>query len=126
MNNEYCLLRVPAPCVPTLVLVDVDCETGAVAVSWEASHGAVLYNVVAHGNGGYSMMQDTNATTSVFDALPCGLNYTITVRAMNEACSSAESAPVQVHTGNPARRRTRPAPAPGSHRCTISRSFPVH
>ncbi|CAL8306274.1 unnamed protein product [Lota lota] len=86
------------PCVPNLVHAHLDCESGAVSVSWEASHGALSYITVAQGNGGYSESCNATGTTCRFDGLPCGLSYGVTVRALGEACSSDESAPVHVDT----------------------------
>lgn len=98
MNNEA-VFCVPAPCVPNLVQADLDCESGAVSVSWEASHGAIQYTTVAQGNGGYSVSHNSSGTTCQFDALPCGLSYAITVRALGNVCSSAESVQVHIDTG---------------------------
>lgn len=75
------------------------CESGAVAVSWEPSKGASSYTTVAEGNGGYASTCNSSETTYVFNDLLCGLNYSITVRASDETCSSAGSSAVELNTG---------------------------
>ncbi|KAJ3599685.1 hypothetical protein NHX12_033641 [Muraenolepis orangiensis] len=87
-----------APCVPNLVQAHLDCESGGVSVSWEASHGALFYTAVAQGSGGYSVSLNVSGTTCLFGALPCGLSYGLTVSAMGDACSSGHSAAVQIDT----------------------------
>uniref|UniRef100_A0A8P4G5R4 Fibronectin type-III domain-containing protein n=1 Tax=Dicentrarchus labrax TaxID=13489 RepID=A0A8P4G5R4_DICLA len=86
------------PCVPQQVEAQVVCESGAVAVSWEPSKGALSYTTVAQGNGGYASTCNSSDTTCQFDDLLCGLNYSITVSALNEQCSSAESSAVELNT----------------------------
>ncbi|XP_054458914.1 fibronectin-like [Anoplopoma fimbria] len=86
------------PCVPQQVEARVVCESGAVAVSWESSKGASSYTTVAKGNGGYASMCNSNVTTCLFNDLLCGLNYSITVRASDETCSSARSSAVELNT----------------------------
>ncbi|CAJ1061142.1 uncharacterized protein LOC117806306 [Xyrichtys novacula] len=86
------------PCVPQQVESRVVCESGAVAVSWEPSKGATSYTTVALGNGGYTSSYNTTGTTYLFTDLLCGHNYTITVSASDEACSSAESYPEEINT----------------------------
>lgn len=75
------------------------CESGAVAVSWEPSKGASSYTTVAQGNGGYASTCNSSETTCLFNDLLCGLNYSITVRASDETCSSAGSSAVELNTG---------------------------
>ncbi|KAL7397583.1 hypothetical protein ABVT39_024505 [Epinephelus coioides] len=86
------------PCVPQHVEARVVCESGAVAVSWEHSKGASSYTAVAQGNGGYASTCNSSETTCLFDDLLCGLNYSITVSASDETCSSAESSAVELST----------------------------
>lgn len=87
------------PCVPQQVEAQVVCDSGAVAVSWEPSKGASSYTAVAQGNGGYASSCNSSETTCQFDDLPCGLNYSVTVTASGETCSSAGSAAVELNTG---------------------------
>lgn len=87
------------PCVPQQVEAQVVCDSGAVAVSWEPSKGASFYTAVAQGNGGYASSCNSSETTCLFDDLLCGLNYSVTVRASDETCSSARSPAADLNTG---------------------------
>lgn len=100
MEDEYfspCVFAVP--CVPQQVEAEVVCESGAVAVSWEPSRGALSYTTVAQGNGGYESSCNSTDTTCLFSDLLCGLNYSITVRALDDTCDSAESSAVETNKG---------------------------
>ncbi|XP_034439595.1 uncharacterized protein LOC117760582 [Hippoglossus hippoglossus] len=86
------------PCVPQQVEARVVCESGGVAVSWEPSKGASSYTTVAQGNGGYESTCNSSVTTCLFSDLLCGLNYSISVSASDETCSSARSSDVEINT----------------------------
>lgn len=87
------------PCVPQQLEARVICESGAVAVSWEQSKGALSYTTAAQGNGGYASVCNSNDTTCLFEDLLCGLNYSINVSASDMMCSSAGSSAVEINTG---------------------------
>lgn len=87
------------PCVPKYAEAQVECESGAVSVSWEPSKGASSYAAVALGNGGYESTCNSSETTCLFEELLCGQNYSITVHASDGTCSSAGSSPVEIYTG---------------------------
>lgn len=86
------------PCIPQQVEAVVVCESGAVAVSWEPSKGALSYTAVAQAGGGYASTCNSSETTCLFTDLVCGLNYSITVSASDDTCSSAESSAVEIDT----------------------------
>ncbi|KAM9385761.1 uncharacterized protein fndc7b [Pholidichthys leucotaenia] len=86
------------PCVPQMVEARVVCESGAVAVSWEHSKGASSYAAVAQGSGGYTSTCNSSETTCLFSDLLCSLNYSVTVTASDERCSSAGSSVVEIST----------------------------
>ncbi|XP_056895182.1 fibronectin-like isoform X2 [Takifugu flavidus] len=86
------------PCVPQQVEAQVLCDSGAVSVSWEPSRGASSYQTIAQGNGGYASTCNSSHTTCLFNDLLCGLNYSITVSALDGMCSSAESSVVELNT----------------------------
>uniref|UniRef100_A0A7N6BGY5 Fibronectin type-III domain-containing protein n=1 Tax=Anabas testudineus TaxID=64144 RepID=A0A7N6BGY5_ANATE len=67
------------PCVPQQVEAQVDCQSGAVAVSWEPSAGSLSYTTVAQGNGGYASTCNSTDTTCLFSNLLCSHDYSITV-----------------------------------------------
>lgn len=77
----------------------MECESGAVAVSWEPSKGASSYTTVAQGAGGYSSSCNSTEMSCLLSDLLCGLNYSITVSASDETCSSAGSSPLELSTG---------------------------
>lgn len=99
MQDQYFSLYVcSVPCVPQQVEAWVDCESGAVAVSWEPSAGSLFYTTVAQGSGGYASTCNSNETTCLFHNLLCSLNYSITVRGSDKTCSSAGSSAVKIST----------------------------
>lgn len=75
------------------------CESGGVMVSWEQSKGASSYTTVALGSGGYASVCNSTSTTCLLDDVLCGLNYSITVVASGDTCSSAESSVVEIDAG---------------------------
>ncbi|XP_054646058.1 uncharacterized protein LOC129188936 [Dunckerocampus dactyliophorus] len=87
-----------APCVPQHVEARVVCESGAVALSWEPSKGALSYTSVAHGSSAYASVCNSSVTACLFDDLMCGFNYSITVSATDEKCTSAGSSVVELNT----------------------------
>ncbi|MEQ2277019.1 hypothetical protein XENORESO_017774, partial [Xenotaenia resolanae] len=86
------------PCVPDLVEARVVCESGGVMVSWQQSKGALFYSTVAQGSGGYASVCNSTTTTCLLDNVLCGLNYSITVIASDDMCSSDESSSVEINT----------------------------
>lgn len=99
LKTHNCCRACAVPCVPQQVEAQVVCDTGAVSVSWESSKGASSYQAIAQGNGGYASTCNSSHTTCLFNDLLCGLNYSITVSALDETCSSAESSVVELNTG---------------------------
>lgn len=91
------------PCAPQLVDAAVDCETGAVMVTWEHSPGATSYTAFAHALTGYNSSCNTTETVCEFADLLCGLPYAFHVVALDDdACISLESMVVYVDTGRDA------------------------
>lgn len=87
------------PCVPNQVKTRVDCKSSGVMVSWEPSQGALSYTAVAQGRAGSAPSCNSNATTCLLNDLRCGSNYSITVLASDDFCSSAATPAVQTATG---------------------------
>ncbi|KAE8290995.1 Fibronectin type III domain-containing protein 7 Precursor [Larimichthys crocea] len=75
------------PCVPTNVLVVVNCANNTAVVSWSASRGAVQYSVRALSNHGNDSCQTSDLSCSL-DSLTCGTSYSVQVAAMDDNCSS--------------------------------------
>ncbi|PWA21255.1 hypothetical protein CCH79_00009504 [Gambusia affinis] len=88
------------PCVPALVEARVVCQSGGIMVSWEQSKGASSYSTVALSSGGGGLVSTCNSssTTCLLDDVLCGLNYSITVIASDDMCSSGESSAVEIDT----------------------------
>ncbi|XP_027882788.1 uncharacterized protein fndc7b [Xiphophorus couchianus] len=86
------------PCVPALVEARVVCESGGIMVSWEQSKGASSYATVARGGGGLVSKCNSSSTTCLLDDVLCGQNYSITVIASDDMCSSAKSSAVEIDT----------------------------
>lgn len=97
-TTDSLAVSLAVPCVPQQVEARLLCDSGAVAVSWQPSEGASSYAAVALGPG-YASSCNSSETTCLFDDLLCGLNYTVTVTAADEACSSARSLAVELNTG---------------------------
>ncbi|XP_048832460.1 uncharacterized protein LOC125708743 isoform X2 [Brienomyrus brachyistius] len=87
------------PCAPQLVDAAVDCETGAVMVTWEHSPGATSYTAFAQALTGYNSSCNVTETVCEFDDLLCGLPYAFHVVALDDdACTSLESMVAYVDT----------------------------
>ncbi|XP_048395792.2 fibronectin type III domain-containing protein 7-like [Stegostoma tigrinum] len=84
------------PCAPQNVDAHVNCAAGHTSVSWELSEGAISYIATAEG----SNVQQCSANQTMCDItdLSCGETYTITVRAHDDYCDSAESRSVTMKT----------------------------
>lgn len=87
------------PCVPTNVTVHRTCGESPVAVTWDASRGAKIYTAIAIGNSGHRTECTSNDTTCSLEDLLCGQTYSLSVLAVDDACSSTESSMVTLQTG---------------------------
>ncbi|XP_062308247.1 uncharacterized protein LOC134012721 [Osmerus eperlanus] len=89
-----------APCVPTQVEANVDCENGITMVTWDQARGALRYTVLAEANGGgHNDTCENTDTICIFSSLRCGQVYTITVLAYHDSCGSLASQPITASTG---------------------------
>ncbi|GCB65250.1 hypothetical protein scyTo_0007677 [Scyliorhinus torazame] len=86
------------PCVPQNVDALMNCDAGYMSVSWELSQGAISYIATAEG----SNVQQCSANETLCDIteLDCGETYTITVRAHDDSCDTAESASITKKTAS--------------------------
>ncbi|TMS09781.1 Fibronectin type III domain-containing protein 7 [Larimichthys crocea] len=87
------------PCVPTNVLVVVNCANNTAVVSWSASRGAVQYSVRALSNHGNDSCQTSDLSCSL-DNLTCGTSYSVQVAAMDDNCSSIFSQAVTFNSAS--------------------------
>ncbi|XP_044055462.1 uncharacterized protein LOC122877670 [Siniperca chuatsi] len=88
-----------APCVPTHLTAQVDCQTGITVVTWDAARGATAYTVYARGNLGHNAECNSTDTNCDFLNLACGQDYSITVVARHDSCVSLVSASINATTG---------------------------
>lgn len=86
--------------MPQNVSANVTCSSNIAKVTWGSSQGAELYSVTASSVNGLSANCTSASTSCDLLTLTCGESYTITVKAKGSNCSSGNSAPVQVQTGN--------------------------
>lgn len=94
-------LAFAGPCDPNNVVAQVQCGSGAVIVSWQASAGANAYTVQA-----YTQSQTvpsascvTSNTTCTFAQLQCGTVFNVSVLASDGTCNSSPLAGTTVKTG---------------------------
>ncbi|KAK2835181.1 hypothetical protein Q5P01_015665 [Channa striata] len=86
------------PCQPTGLTVDGSCNNDTVVLHWSAASGASVYVVTATGNLGYVTDLQTDKTATAVELL-CGQLFTFTVKAQDDKCDSAISAPQRFKTG---------------------------
>ncbi|KAK6308776.1 hypothetical protein J4Q44_G00202390 [Coregonus suidteri] len=77
-----------APCVPTHMTADVDCET---YVTWDSARGATGYTVHAECSGGHNATCTSSDTNCAVLDLTCGQDYTMVVLANHDICVSLAS-----------------------------------
>lgn len=88
------------PCPPTHISSSFDCGINRAVISWNESAGADFYTAMLTQEDG----EDSNSCMSEDNqcAMPnvrCGQNYTVTVVASNNKCSSDPSEPQTLQSG---------------------------
>lgn len=68
-------------------------------MDWQASDGALLYEVVATAASGHNVTCETNSSHCELDGLLCGQRYSVSVRAAGHTCSSVGSMEEEMLTG---------------------------
>uniref|UniRef100_A0AAV2KZF0 Fibronectin type-III domain-containing protein n=1 Tax=Knipowitschia caucasica TaxID=637954 RepID=A0AAV2KZF0_KNICA len=81
------------------VRAELDCETRDVQVTWQTTKGALSYRTVAQSAGGFIEVCNSSVTWCSFTQLACDMNYTFTVVASDDQCSSHASDAVELYTG---------------------------
>ncbi|KAM9458117.1 fibronectin type III domain-containing protein 7-like [Salvelinus alpinus] len=76
------------PCPPQGVVISSSCESHGAHVSWTASPVAETYLVIATGGNGDVRSCNTTANNCSLSALQCGQQYSVSVTASHENCSS--------------------------------------
>ncbi|XP_014840249.1 PREDICTED: uncharacterized protein LOC106916456 [Poecilia mexicana] len=87
------------PCAPRDVAVDVSCEDRSALVSWTPSPVAGAYRVVAMGADGHEHTCNATSSNCSMSELHCGQQYTVSVAASHENCTSKASQSATVSTG---------------------------
>uniref|UniRef100_A0A3B3IE65 Fibronectin type-III domain-containing protein n=2 Tax=Oryzias latipes TaxID=8090 RepID=A0A3B3IE65_ORYLA len=104
-SNRCSSLRSPPykismePCPPKNVTVDASCETHSAVISWTYSPVAEFYQVVATAVDGHKHIYNTSSTSFSLTELHCDEQYTVSVTASQENCSSKASQNVTLSTG---------------------------
>ncbi|XP_076840783.1 uncharacterized protein fndc7b [Brachyhypopomus gauderio] len=83
------------PCGPQNVHAQVDCDTGAVHMSWNQTDGAIGYvaRLAATGSGTQHYCNSTSPSCTV-GSLSCGETYVLQVQSYNGTCLSFPSLPL--------------------------------
>ncbi|XP_023191873.1 uncharacterized protein LOC111608990 [Xiphophorus maculatus] len=87
------------PCAPKDVVVDVSCEDRSALVSWTPSPVAEAYHVVAMGADGHEHTCNATFSNCSMSDLHCDQQYTVSVVASHENCTSKTSQSATVNTG---------------------------
>lgn len=86
------------PCKPTGLAASGSCYNETVELDWWDAEGASEYEVSITGDLGYIAAFRTAETMKEME-LPCGQQYTFTVKARDDRCESPESLPEEYKTG---------------------------
>ncbi|KAK6311083.1 hypothetical protein J4Q44_G00191380 [Coregonus suidteri] len=76
------------PCLPSSLQAIMDCEAVSATVSWQPSAGTLSYVTMVMAGSGHNASCATKHTNCEMSVLECGEDYTVTVRALGESCSS--------------------------------------
>ncbi|XP_049332484.1 G surface protein, allelic form 156-like isoform X3 [Astyanax mexicanus] len=97
-RNSQCVSEVSssvelstAPCSPTHVSASLNCTSNSVSVWWDTVPGVSWYFVNAVGSGGYNSSCSSSGPQCSVTGLQCGQDYSVTVSAQNNGCSSPAS-----------------------------------
>ncbi|KTF95187.1 hypothetical protein cypCar_00023202, partial [Cyprinus carpio] len=102
--NKCSSLRSPpykirtAPCQPSSVQADTDCQSKDVFVSWNPSYVAQSYLLTAVGRNGDLKTCNTSDNNCTLTDLHCSNIYEVSILASNENCTSLPSANVTIKT----------------------------
>ncbi|XP_071342815.1 uncharacterized protein [Trachinotus anak] len=90
MSTETAMIATE-PCPPNNVETNINCQSDMGTVSWEASVGAVGYEVHLAGRDGHSVSCYSNDTFCNVEGLHCGIVYYTNVIAIGETLNSSAS-----------------------------------
>lgn len=102
VQQPSCLISLlpPAPCPPSSVSTSYDCDANTVTIGWDDSDGSVSFVAMLQGAGHMDSCQTSGTNCSV-TGMPCGQNYSATVKAVSSHCNSSYSSPSELYTGRP-------------------------
>ncbi|XP_071983673.1 uncharacterized protein [Engystomops pustulosus] len=87
-----------SPCQPHNVVVDINCSSSVVNLSWGETLGAQrYYSMISTPENKYLLCNDTELRCVIHD-LPCGQTYNVTVTAVSDQCESIPSFPAALYT----------------------------
>ncbi|XP_032883843.1 uncharacterized protein LOC116977489 isoform X5 [Amblyraja radiata] len=97
-GRSYYAIAETAPCTPSSVHTQLDCNTNKANITWDKYDGAIRYMVSVNGSDGSQMKCASVHTICWLSDLTCGQIYTATVIASNYMCNSSRSSPVNIQT----------------------------
>ncbi|XP_051789053.1 fibronectin type III domain-containing protein 7-like [Erpetoichthys calabaricus] len=80
-----------APCIPQNMVIILDCDTNIALATWDRSKGALGYTAVVQDVNGKMYAWNTTDTSCSMAHLQCGLQHSITVKALSAKSNSANS-----------------------------------
>lgn len=79
----------------------MDCYTLIATVEWYPGDGALRHEVVATSASGHNVTcESSTAANCEIKGMLCGQNYSVSVRAIGETCSSMAHMTGQLFSGN--------------------------
>ncbi|XP_065810044.1 receptor-type tyrosine-protein phosphatase beta-like [Labrus bergylta] len=87
------------PCPPRNLMVNASCEDHSALVSWSPSPVAEMYHVVATGVDGHVHSCNSTVSNCSLSGLHCDQQYTVSVTASHENCTSKASENSTLTTG---------------------------
>lgn len=99
MKSVLPLFLSSEPCPPENVQTNVNCQNDMGIVSWEASYGAVAYEVRLAGRDGHSVSCYSTDPFCNVEGLHCGIIYYTNVIAIGEILNSSISTTVLLISG---------------------------
>lgn len=80
------------PCGPDNLLVDLDCASGGMNISWSAQKNSEGYLAVISYSNSQMSYYNTTEPKLIVQAKECGQEYTVQVKSFNKSCVSFPSA----------------------------------
>lgn len=92
-------MSLAAPCKPTAVSLDLNCDTNDVVVSWEGTGPNQEQEVIAKDFSGNTINCISSSLQCNFTGLTCGLRYDVTVVSKSGSCNSNPTTGPMLLTG---------------------------